>query len=144
MNQKPEEETPPPPQAEPPAEPATDPAAEAEEGYELDPEEVYAVEEAVEAQDREAIRNRLLELYPADQADLLQTLSADDRAAAVEALGADIDPETLTHLDSGVREEVIELMGPDLLARALSELESDDAVAVFADLLAPHSRCSQR
>lgn len=33
-----------------------------------------------------------------------------------------------------MREEVIELMGPDLLARALSQLDPDDAVGVFADL----------
>ncbi|HKY95426.1 MAG TPA: magnesium transporter [Kiloniellales bacterium] len=111
-----------------------EPAADTEEGFELSPEEVYAVEEAVEAQDREAIRRRLLELDPVDQADLLEALAHDDRVAAVEALGADIDPETLTYLDSTVREEVIELMGPDLLARALSQLDSDDAVLVFADL----------
>ena len=123
MSEKPPEEQP----------PQHDPA-EAEEGYELDPEEVYAVEDAVEAQDRDAIRQRLLELYPADQADLLETLSHNDRAAAVEALGDDINPETLSYLNSDVREEVIELMGPDLLARALSQLDSDDAVAVFADL----------
>ena len=123
MSEKPPEEQP----------PQHDPA-EAEEGYELDPEEVYAVEDAVEAQDRDAIRQRLLELYPADQADLLETLSHNDRAAAVEALGDDINPETLSYLNSDVREEVIELMGPDLLARALSQLDSDDAVGVFADL----------
>jgi len=122
-------------QQEPPAPASADtPVPEAEEGYALSPEEVYAVEEAVEAQDRDAVRRKLLELYPADQAALLEALSHADRAAAVQALGPDIHPETLTHLDSAVREEVIELLGPDLLARALSQLDSDDAVLVFADL----------
>jgi len=120
--------------SDPASEPTREAAAEAEEGYELSPEKVYAVEDAVEAEDRETVRQRVLELYPSDQADLLETLSHGDRAAVVEALGADLDPETLTYLDSTVREEVIELMGPDLLARALSELDSDDAVGVFADL----------
>lgn len=76
VSEKPPEEQP----------PQHDPA-EAEEGYELDPEEVYAVEDAVEAQDRDAIRQRLLELYPADQADLLETLSHNDRAAAGRGAG---------------------------------------------------------
>ncbi len=105
-----------------------------EESYALPPERVYAVREAIEQEDAAGIVALVDELHPSDQADLLEALDHEDRAAVVAALAGAFDPEVLTHLDATVREEVIELIGPDRLAKMLSDLDSDDAVYLFADL----------
>lgn len=105
-----------------------------ENSYALPPERIYAVEEAVERGDAEGILALVGELHPSDQADLLENLTSDARAAVVTALGGTFDPEVLPYLDAAVREEVIEQLGPDRLALMLSDLDSDDAVELFADL----------
>ncbi len=105
-----------------------------EESYALPPERVYAVREAIEQEDAAGIIALVDELHPSDQADLLEALDHEDRATVVAALAGAFDPEVLTHLDATVREEVIELIGPDRLAKMLSDLDSDDAVYLFADL----------
>jgi len=107
---------------------------EGEESYALPPERVFAVREAIEREDRHGIAALVGELFPADQADLLEALGHDDRGAVVAALADAFDPEVLPYLDATVREEVIELLGPDRLAQMLSDLDSDDAVYLFADL----------
>ncbi len=100
----------------------------------LSVELVFAVQEAL-AEERVAQVEELVgELHEADAADLLESLNREDRKLLVELLGATFDPEILPYLDESVREEVIEWLGPTGLARAVSELDSDDAVEVFEDL----------
>jgi len=73
-------------------------------------------------------------LHAADVADLLEHLSRDERALYLRITRHVIDPETLTYLDETVREEVMELLGPQELAAAVARLDSDDAVEVLEDL----------
>jgi len=113
---------------------AAAPPESGEESYSLAPERVYAVEEAIEREDSHGIAALVGELHPSDQADLLEALGHENRAAVVAALGTAFDPEVLPHLDATVSEEVIELLGPDRLAQMLSNLDSDDAVYLFAEL----------
>ncbi len=64
----------------------------------------------------------------------MEYLSKDELRLVVDGLWSVIDSDVLTYLDAAVREEVIDLLGPKELARAVSELDSDDAVEVFEDL----------
>ncbi len=80
------------------------------------------------------IRVLAADLYPADQADLLEALAPEERARLLTLLGSELEPETLIYLVPTVREEVIEFLGLDRLALILSELESDDALELIADL----------
>jgi magnesium transporter len=60
-----------------------------------------------------------------------------DRETLVKVVrftGGDLDPDVLAELDDAVREEVIELLSPKVIAEAVSELEIDDAVQVIEDL----------
>ncbi|MEO1192333.1 MAG: magnesium transporter [Pseudomonadota bacterium] len=100
---------------------------------------IRAVIDALEAdlpEDERQLAVRILagDLYPADQADLLEALSADERHQLVALLGGEFEAETLAYLDPTVREAVIEDLGLERMALLLSELESDDAVELFADL----------
>ncbi|GAB5469049.1 MAG: magnesium transporter [Rhodospirillales bacterium] len=100
---------------------------------------IRLVEDALESEGTEedrgtAIRALAGDLYPADQADLLEALASDRRAQLLALLGGEFEAETLAYLDPIVREEVIEDLGLDRLALLLSELESDDALELFVDL----------
>jgi magnesium transporter len=116
--------------------PKIDPGSEAaiEEDYSLAPELVEKVREALEQGQIEMVREMIEPLHVADVADLLEYLTKDELQLVIEGLWSFIDAEVLTYLDAAVREEVIDLLGPRELARAVTELDSDDAVEVFEDL----------
>ncbi|MFQ6018689.1 MAG: magnesium transporter, partial [Kiloniellaceae bacterium] len=113
---------------------AAPPVPEAEESYGLSTDVIYAVAAALEAGHAAEAVALTQDLHEADMADLMESLGRDARRQLVEIFGAGFDPEVLPYLDAAVREEVIDLLGPQRLARLLSELDSDDAVEVFEDL----------
>ena len=118
----------------PEAEHIEPPVIESEEDYGLSTELIHGIEDALEAGRGDEVLERTAELHEADLADLLESLTHDERRQLVEVLGGAFDPEVLPYLDAAVREEVIDQLGPQRLARLLSALHSDDAVEVFEDL----------
>jgi magnesium transporter len=82
-----------------------------------------------------AVIDALMEpLHPADIADLLEQVSGSERAAWLGLWSRGIDGEVLSELDWGLREEVIGLLPPEVVARAVRELDSDDVVDILEDL----------
>jgi len=73
-------------------------------------------------------------LHAADIADLLEQISAYDRKRLVLLYDVEFDGEILTELENGVREEIIAVLKPEVLAGAIRELESDDVVDILEDL----------
>ena len=102
------------------------PGPDSDDTYGLSDTLVSAVDEALDAGDAARVGELVGELHAADLADLLESL--------VDILKPKFDPEILVHLVASVREDVIEHIGPERLARLLSDLDSDDAVDVFEDL----------
>lgn len=104
------------------------------EDYALNPEYVPMVADALDRGDTERLRELLAALHPADIADLMGFLSAQDR----EELAPHLDPETLaevlSELDTEIREDFLEHVPSAALAKALGEMESDDAADVVDDL----------
>ncbi|HMR33528.1 MAG TPA: magnesium transporter [Geminicoccaceae bacterium] len=100
----------------------------------LDDALVAEVREALDRGEETLATGLVTALHAADQADLLQLLDPQERAALVRSLGETLDPETLSHLDEDVRDEVIEQLGPSATGSALARLETDDAVEVLEDL----------
>ena len=95
--------------------------------------EVFVID-AMEAGDTERLREFVEELHYADFADLLERLSLDDRTRLIEITRDIFDPEVLSELDDTVRETVLEALGVQHAADAISELDSDDALMVFEEL----------
>ena len=110
------------------------PVIESEEDYGLSAEVIHGVEDALEAGRDETVLALTADLHEADLADLLESLTHDERRQLVDVLGEAFYPEVLPYIDAAVREEVIDQLGPERLARLLSALDSDDAVEVFEDL----------
>lgn len=84
--------------------------------------------------DQDWLRDTLGELHPADAADLLEQLSLDDFASAVDLLGGELAPEILIELRDEYRGEAVDVLPDTAVVDALDELESDDATAVLEDL----------
>ncbi|MFP3945104.1 MAG: magnesium transporter, partial [Alphaproteobacteria bacterium] len=105
-----------------------------EEGYVLDAQFVRDVVEALDHGADEEVKELVADLHAADFADLLGLMGAADRRALVETMGRALDPEVLTELDEDVRDDVLDYVSPELLARAVRELDSDDAVYLLEDL----------
>ncbi len=108
--------------------------------YGLDPEFVRAVEDAFEADNPAAARELAESLHYSDAADLLERIDQQWRAPLVNVLRPDFDPEILTVLDEGVRDEVITALGFADLAAAIAELDSDDAVLLVSQIESAEER----
>ena len=104
------------------------------EDYALNPEFVPMVADALDRGDSERLRELLAALHPADVADLMGFLSADDREALLPHLDPEALAEIISELDTEIREEVLEHVPSATLAKALGEMDSDDAADVVDDL----------
>ena len=69
-----------------------------------------------------------------DVADVIEQLTPDNRVALIQALGTSFDYEVLSELDETVRDQLSEALPNDLLARAVTELDTDDAAYVIESL----------
>ena len=69
-----------------------------------------------------------------DLADIIELLAADKRVQLIEALGSSFDFEVLSEIDPSVRDQLSEALPNDLLAKAVNELDTDDAAYVIEEL----------
>ena len=102
--------------------------------YDLDTDQVDEIVDALDAGDFALVRSLCAPLHYTDVADLLEWLSTADRLRLLDVLGDDLDADALTELDDNVRDEIIEYWGLDNIVRAVTNLDSDDAVDFIEDL----------
>ncbi|WP_306153285.1 magnesium transporter [Roseovarius sp. MMSF_3281] len=105
-----------------------------DDAYLLDRQAVARIIYAVDIDDRDLLLKELEPLHPADIADLLEQINAFDRRRLIELYGVEFDGDILSELDDSIREEVIGLLNPEVLADAVRDLESDDVVDLVEDL----------
>lgn len=106
----------------------------AQDRYTLDRREIAKILYAVDIEDREQLVALMEPLHAADIADLLEQINAFDRMRLIKLYGVEFDGEILSELDEVIREEVIGLLQPEVLADAVRELDSDDVVDLIEDL----------
>ena len=114
--------------------PDSEPDGRRDDDYALDRDLVADVVAALERDEPALARARADELHAADFADLLEQLSGENRRRLVEAFGPDLDPEALPELSEGCRDEVLEVLDPEVLAEAVKTLDTDDIVYLVEDL----------
>ena len=102
--------------------------------YGLSAETIRAVRDAVDDGAVARIEELVDPLHAADLADLLEALDPEERRLVVAIVRHTFDPETLSYLDETVRDEIMELIGPQEIAHAVTELDTDDAVDLLEDL----------
>ena len=110
------------------------PEDETEDDYALRNRVVVSAVEAADANDRERLLEVFEPLHPADIADLLEQVDAEDRTKILQVAGDYIDGEILSEISEDIRDQVVETLEPEVLAEAVRELESDDVVDIMEDL----------
>ena len=102
--------------------------------YGLTPIVEDAILNAINKKNRISLKKLIEPLHPADQADMLERLSNEKLNIFLTILGRSLDPEVLVYLDHNVQEKVFDILGPKVLAKAIPELHSDDAVEILQEL----------
>ena len=102
--------------------------------YGLTPIVEDAILNAINKKNRISLKKLIEPLHPADQADMLERLSNEKLNLFLTILGRSLDPEVLVYLDHNVQEKVFNILGPKVLAKAIPELHSDDAVEILQEL----------
>ena len=73
-------------------------------------------------------------LHAADTGDVLESLDQDERLALVRILGDKFDYSALTEVDESVRVDLMDELSNADIARGVTGLDNDDAVAILEDL----------
>ena len=102
--------------------------------YGLTPEVEAAVARAIADGNGRRLFRLVRPLHPADFADLIERNSKEVRRTLVTGVGKYFDPDVLVELDETVRDEVIDYLDTDILARSVASLPVDDAVEVLGEL----------
>ncbi len=89
---------------------------------------------ALIAGDVETVRTKAGSLRAPDLAHLIQLLPDDRRVPLVQALGSAFDYEALSELDETVRDQLSQALPNELIARAVTELDTDDAAYLMEGL----------
>ncbi|MEL7452670.1 MAG: magnesium transporter [Pseudomonadota bacterium] len=92
------------------------------------------LEDALEERDTRWLSRTLSRLHPADAADALEQLSGEGFSQMIELLGGELPSEILIELRDEYREDAVEALPDAVVTAALSDLDSDDAIAVLEDL----------
>ena len=112
--------------------------AESEESaYALGRKEIAAIMYAVDIDDKETLTRLMEPLHAADIADLLEQINTFDRSRLIRLYDREFDGDILSELDEGLREEVMAVLKPHILADAVREMDSDDVVDLVEDLDEP-------
>ena len=69
-----------------------------------------------------------------DLADVIELLEPEERIQLIQAIGSAFDYEVLSELDESVRDQVSEALPNEVLAKAVTQLDTDDAAYVIENL----------
>ncbi len=105
------------------------------ESFERDPAAMVGrVREALAVGDASALRGIAAELQAPDLAEVIELLGAEERVAFIQSLGASLDPEVFSEIDPAVRDQLSEALPNELLARVITELDTDDAAYLIENM----------
>lgn len=121
-----------------PATQATEDAGTGEGVYRVTAELIRQVSLAIDEGRLEDACDQVRELPPADAADVFESLPREERRELAEAFGATLDPDVLNELEEAVITDVASALHPQILARAILEMDSDEAVFVLDNLDEEH------
>lgn len=92
------------------------------------------IDDAIEVRDSDRLLSLTQDLHEADLGDIIEALSPRDRSDFLELLADDFDFTVLTELDDSLRLKIVEALPNERVAEGISELDSDDAIVILADM----------
>jgi magnesium transporter len=85
------------------------------------------VSEALAAAEAVRVRALVAQLRVPDLADLIELLEPEERVRLIQYLVPNFDFEVLSELEPSVRDQLLEALPKEFLAKAVSALDTDDA-----------------
>ncbi|MBO6725372.1 MAG: magnesium transporter [Rhizobiaceae bacterium] len=98
------------------------------------PEFLSHIGAAIGDRDILTLRQDVGDLHQSEVGDLLEALIPEQRRALIDLLGNDFDFSALTEVDDAIRAQIVDALPNEQIARAMAELDSDDAVYILEDL----------
>ena len=105
-----------------------------EEGGALKDAFLDSITEAIDAGRKELLAEEISHLHESELGDLLHTLDPKRRFRLVELTGEAFDFASLTEVDETIRLEIVSALPNAEIAKAVRELDSDDAVFILEDM----------
>ena len=100
----------------------------------LHPDFVSKVRELILAEDALQLAREIEPLHESELGDLLEAIDADERIMLVGLTGDRFDFASLTEVDEAIRLQVVNELPNQVVAKAVKELDSDDAVYILEDM----------
>ncbi|MEK9722694.1 MAG: magnesium transporter [Rhodospirillaceae bacterium] len=100
----------------------------------LSSEREERIVEALDQNDSERVTELIAPVHYADVADLLERLDDGDREQLVNIIRPNISGDMLSELDGAVLDHIVDVIGLDEVAAAVTDLDSDDAVVILEEL----------
>jgi magnesium transporter len=89
---------------------------------------------AVEQQDRDFVSTSLADLHPADIAEIIDELDAQEAKFVFSLLDDEQGADVLMELEDDVRERFLKILSSKEIAEQLEQLDSDDAADILGEL----------
>ncbi|MFM7023503.1 MAG: magnesium transporter [Flavobacteriales bacterium] len=93
------------------------------------------LKQAILSQSLDEINELIVELHPADMADILQQLTLDETKTFCDIVPGELISETIAELEEDERKDLLNSLTPEQIARkAIEYMESDDAADLIMEL----------
>ena len=87
-----------------------------------------------DAKDWSMIRNMIVDLHPADLAEILHYLDDEHRNYIFDLLDAETASDVISEMDDVSRDDILEDLHEDRISEIVDEMDSDDATDLVSDL----------
>ncbi|MBD3581762.1 magnesium transporter [Flavobacterium selenitireducens] len=106
--------------------------------FKVSKELISQIEGLIRSKDDRQLESLLNDLHPADIAEILDELDANEGTYIFKILDTEKTAEILLELDDNIREDILERLSPKEIAEELDALDTNDAADIIAEL--PQSR----
>ncbi|BEH00464.1 magnesium transporter [Bacteroides sedimenti] len=101
----------------------------------MEEEVIEKVKELIEQKDSDMVKELLIDLHPADIAELCNELSPEEARFVYLLLDNELAADVLIEMDEDVRKEFLDLLPPEIIAkRFLDYMDTDDAVELIREM----------
>jgi len=102
--------------------------------FELTKAYLDRIEQELEIPNSAFIQEEVIQLHPADIADIIENLNLENGKQLFDLLDEEKTADALIELDEDVRERILPLFSPKEIAEQIDQLDSDDAADLLGEL----------
>lgn len=100
----------------------------------IDEELLENIGNLIDNQDSGLLHNMIIDLHPADIAEIINHLKRDDAEYLFNLLDTETASEVVVEIDENLREKILKKIDAEKITDIIDELETDDATDIVSDL----------